>query len=273
MIRKVLYLGTVLALATVGLWAQGAGGAFMPSADYTVSGAWTHTGAQTFSGASTFSGNVTHTGVVQFGSTATAALNAGGGTAASPLTSSTADKNFLGFWTKSTATSGDSRGLYLRHYFMGAGGAGEAARLYGTVDNVAASAGGTVNGAHISLAFTDDGSAPGASHALRSTYDIAASGNPGGTASVIQADTNFGTSATVPTNFAFMTFDNVGVAPTTNGAPLLFSIVNPNTSTMFVSAAGTSAGQCAQTGGVVFTKTLKIMVGGTAYWIGLCTAA
>jgi hypothetical protein len=201
---------------------------------------------------------------------ATAAVLAGGGTSASPATTSSADKNFLGFWTKSTATSGDSRGLYLRHYIMGAGGAGEAARFYTTVDDVAAA--GTVNGAHISLSFAADGSATGASNALRATYDIAESGNPGSTAAVAQIDTNFGKSATVPTNFAFLRFDNVGTAPTTNGAPLLFNVTNANTSTMFVAAAGTGAGECAQTGGVVFAKTLKVRVDGTDYWIGLCTA-
>ena len=38
------------------------------------------------------------------------------------------------------------------------------------------------------------------------------------------------------------------------------------------STSGTSAGQCAQTGGLVATKALKISANGTDYWIPLCTA-
>jgi len=47
---------------------------------------------------------------------------------------------------------------------------------------------------------------------------------------------------------------------------------NGSSGDFVISASGTSAGQCAQTGGVVFTKTLKIVADGTTYYIGLCTA-
>lgn len=108
--------------------------------------------------ATTWSGTPTFTAIPSFiGATAgavTAALLLGGGTTATPCATSTASKNFVAFWTKSTATSGDSRGLYLRHYFSGVGGSGEAARIFATVDNVNAASGGTVNGAHISLSIT-----------------------------------------------------------------------------------------------------------------------
>ena len=70
---------------------------------------------------------------------------------------------------------------------------------------------------------------------------------------------------------AFFHLDNVGTAPTTNGVPYLFNILNSDDG-LFGNASGTGAGQCAQTGGVVFTKTLKIRVDGTDYWLGLCTA-
>jgi hypothetical protein len=39
-----------------------------------------------------------------------------------------------------------------------------------------------------------------------------------------------------------------------------------------VSTAGTGAGECAQTGGVVFAKAIPIKVDGTNYWIPICTA-
>jgi len=140
---------------------------------------------------------------LQFGDTTTAALRAGSGTSASPDTTSSADKNFLGFWFETTATSGDSRGMYLRLYFAGAGVSGEAARIFGTVNNVTAATGGTVNGAHISLSVTGaSGAVSGAGNALRATLGIGASCNPGGTLAGIQVDSDFDNTATVPANAA-----------------------------------------------------------------------
>lgn len=199
----------------------------------------------------------------------TAALMMGGGTATTPLTTATANKNFLGYWFDSTATSGDSRGMYLRLYFSGAGVSGEAARIYGTVNNVTAATGGTVNGAHISLSVTGaSGAVSGAGNALRATLDLGASTTVGGTVAVIQADSNFGASATVPATAAFFHLDNVGAAPTTNGIPLLFNILNPDTTTFFT-AAGTGANSPALAGGGVAAKAIKVSVAGTPYWIGL----
>lgn len=39
-----------------------------------------------------------------------------------------------------------------------------------------------------------------------------------------------------------------------------------------LSTSGSSAGNCAQTGGVVFAKAMAVKVDGTNYWIPLCTA-
>ena len=140
---------------------------------------------------------------IQFGSTEIAAETMGGGTASSPISTANADKNALGFWFKSTATSGDSRGLYLRQYFAGAGVSGEAARIFGTVDNVTAAVGGTVNGAHITLSAQGaSGAISGAGNALRATLGIGASCNPGGTLAGIQVDSDFDNAATVPANAA-----------------------------------------------------------------------
>jgi len=146
---------------------------------------------------------------IQIGSTTTAALQLGGGTSASPLATSTADKNHIGFWFTTTATSGDSRGLYLRQYFSGAGVSGEAARIFGTVNNVTAATGGTVNGAHISLSVTGaSGAVSGAGNALRATLGIGASCAPGGTLSGIQVDSDFDTAATVPSTAAAIAVTN-----------------------------------------------------------------
>ena len=49
-----------------------------------------------------------------------------------------ASRNFLSFYLENWATSGDNRGMYLRLYHSGAGGGGEALRVFTTVQNVAA---------------------------------------------------------------------------------------------------------------------------------------
>ena len=97
------------------------------------------------------------------------ALLFGAGTAASPATTATADKNFLEFRVENSATSGDNRGLYLREYLSGAGGGGEAARIFTTVNNVAAS---TAHGAHISLNFGASGTVTGQGIAGRNTLHL-----------------------------------------------------------------------------------------------------
>src|SRR5512147_241355 len=104
---------------------------------------------------------------VDFGNVVGAALLHGGGTSTYPLTTSTADKNFMGYWVKSAATSGTSRGLYVREYLT-AGAGGEAIRGYTTVSsNTPAD---TVNGAHISLDFgASAGNVTGEGQAVRAT--------------------------------------------------------------------------------------------------------
>jgi len=93
----------------------------------------------------------------------------GGGTSSDPVTTATADTKYMSFYLANTATSGDNRGLYLRFYLSGAGGGGEAARLFTTVNNVAAS---TAHGAHISLSFGATGTVTGQGIACRNTLHI-----------------------------------------------------------------------------------------------------
>jgi hypothetical protein len=76
------------------------------------------------------------------------ALLFGAGTSASPAATATADKKFVSLFTNSTATSGDSRNTYLRHYLSGAAGAGEALRAFTTINAVGVA---NAHGAHISL--------------------------------------------------------------------------------------------------------------------------
>ena len=140
----------------------------------------------------------------------TAAELLGSGNSTTRTSTSTADKNFIGFWTESSATSGDSRGAYLRHYISGAGGSGEALRAYGTVNNVTAATGGTVNGAHISLSVDGaSGKISGAGNALRATLGFSATPTTvGGTCAVIQVDSDIATGPTIPAGTAFLRFTN-----------------------------------------------------------------
>lgn len=188
----------------------------------------------------------------------TAALIMGAGTSASPATTATADKNFLGFWTQSTATTGDSRGLYLRHYFSGAGGSGEAARLYGTINNVSVATGGTVNGAHISLSATGASAAvSGAANVARMTLDLAATvGVLGGTVNVLRLDTNIPAGPTIPARTAFITTDNLAAQK----LDYLLNVTNASTA-MFAAATDTT-----------ISHKLKITVAGTDYFVALTAA-
>jgi len=110
----------------------------------------------------------------------------GGGTAASPATTATANKNFVEFRFQTTATSGDNRGIYNRYYIAGAGAGGESLRSFTTISDVAAS---TAHGAHISLNFADTGSVTGLGVANRATLHIPddASWAPG-TVAAMQAE-------------------------------------------------------------------------------------
>jgi hypothetical protein len=81
------------------------------------------------------------------GADAANALLMGVGTSASPATTAVADKNFIENRTQSTATSGASRSLYLRHDLAGAGQSGECLRAF--TDLTAAVS--TARGAQISV--------------------------------------------------------------------------------------------------------------------------
>jgi len=84
---------------------------------------------------------------VSGGAASASGLLMGTGTSASPATTSVASSIFMEFRTQSTATSGDSRSLYLRHDINGIAGGGEALRAFAKLSQNAT----TVRGAHISL--------------------------------------------------------------------------------------------------------------------------
>lgn len=155
-------------------------------------------------------GATTLTGIATLLGTATNALIMGSGASGANASLGSTAGNALEFYLNGTHTSGDMRGMYLRLYFSGAAGSGEAARIFSTINNVSVATGGTVNGAHISLGTSGASAAvSGAANALRATFGIAsASTNIGGTCSVIQVDTDFASGVTVPSNFAFLRLTN-----------------------------------------------------------------
>jgi len=93
------------------------------------------------------------------------------GDSAQRISSSLPNTKFLQFNLESIATSGDNRGMYLRTYFSGAGGGGDALRIYADVSAAAAN----VFGAHISAGFgesTSGGSITGLGVGVRATLGL-----------------------------------------------------------------------------------------------------
>ncbi len=114
-----------------------------------------------------------------------AAVLHGAGTSDLPFQALDADKNFMGYWVKSPAASGTTRGMYLRLYLSGGAG-GEAARFYTTVENDAPV--DTVNGAHLSLGVgASAGNITGLGTAVRATLHVP-SRSLGGTWAPLQAE-------------------------------------------------------------------------------------
>jgi len=94
------------------------------------------------------------------------------GAADDKITTAVANTKFIQAYLESTATSGDNRGMYLRLYFAGVGGGGEALRVYSDIVGVAC---GTVHGAHISLGMgesTVKGAVTGLGVAMRATLGL-----------------------------------------------------------------------------------------------------
>lgn len=188
-----------------------------------------------------------------------AALLGGGGNSSAPMSDNgVASKNFVGMWTKTTATSGDSRGLYWRHYFYGATG-GEAIRAWATVATTGVAAGGTVNGAHITMSVNTSSDVSGAGNAIRATLSAAAATRTlSGTCAALQLDSDIGANNTVPTSWSFIRVTD------TNSVKIPYLLNIPAASNGTIFAAHTTQ---------TMTHSIKIVdSAGTAYYI-MCTNA
>jgi len=99
----------------------------------------------------------------------------GVGTSASPATTAVASKVFMEFRTQSSATSGDSRCLYMRHDLSGAAGGGEALRAFTKVSAACS----TARGAHISLDMAAAGTLSGFGAGIDSQLMLGGAGYSG----------------------------------------------------------------------------------------------
>lgn len=199
-------------------------------------------------------------GIFTFQTAHSGLLHGAGASGTEHALGDTAD-NAMEYYLEGTHTTGDMRGLYLRLYFAGAGGSGEAARIFSTVDGVTAATGGTVNGAHISLSLAGAAAAiSGAGNALRCTLGIGTGVTaPGGTQAVIQVDSDIASGVTPPTGIAFLRFTNSGNV----AIPNLMRIPDAANGTIF-------AAHTTQT----MTHSIRILnASGTAYYVMVTDAA
>ena len=128
-------------------------------------------------GATHFSGPVVSgAGFVVGSADDTSGVYGGGGTSADPISlGTTADQKMYANYATVAATTGDTRLVYDKLTFTGAGGSGETLRAFSVVSGAVAATGGTVNGAHISLEINGTGggvSGAGRPHPTSSTAPI-----------------------------------------------------------------------------------------------------
>jgi hypothetical protein len=190
----------------------------------------------------------------------------GVGTSTSRAQANAASRNFLSFYFENFATSGDNRGMYLRQYLSGAGSGGEAARIFNTVNNVAA---GTAHGAHISLSFADTGTVTGLGVAMRATLHIANQATQAGTMAAIQAEINSDGATSDPAGSQLSYIRVVNGGNTTGGADVdddayLFDIQGHTIATgNMVAASATEAN---------YSHSIRARVGSTVVYL-MCASA
>lgn len=205
-------------------------------------------------------------GLVTTAGADSASVILGGGSASYPVTTTTADKNFLAFYTESTATSGSARCQYNRLYVSGSGGAGDAVRNFLTCETNTPNTSSALTGTHSSLNF---GSSAGNTYgtlgcATRSTLHIPDRGLTG-SATALQAEIYCdGASG-----------DVLGPTGTQNGSFIRFSLGGNATgiasiednANLFYLDGFTSA-----SGNVYYGNTLRISVAGTNKYLVLSDA-
>lgn len=179
------------------------------------------------------------------------------GNSASYFTWAAANKNAVEMRLQSSASSGDSRAMYIRLKLAGAGG-GEAGRFFANASTTNVATGGTINGIHTSLSVDASSSISGAGNAIRATLGAAAESRTlGGTAAALQLDSDIATGNTVPATWSFIRVTDSGAVRIAN----LLNMPAPSNGTIF--AAHTTQ---------AMTHSIKFIANGAAYYI-MCTDA
>lgn len=133
------------------------------------------------------------------------------GTSAVPLTSATADKKFISAYSTTTATSGDSRGMYLKHTLGGviaATGYGDGIRAYTIVTGTGYS---YASGIHATMQINAAATVTGSGSGLRATLGAAAASRTlVGALSALHVASDVATGNTMPSIHGFMRFTDDG---------------------------------------------------------------
>ncbi len=192
------------------------------------------------------------------------ALVMGIGNSTQRAVSTVASSKFLSFYFEQLAAGG--YGLYVRQYLSTAGIDGDAARFYGTVNNVAAS---TARGAHISLNFADSGTVTGLGVALECTLHIPNDATQSGTLAALKVAINSDGSTSDPAGSALSYIYVANQGDATGGADVdddaaLFDITGHTIATgNMVAASATEAN---------YSHSVRVRINGTSYYMMLASA-
>lgn len=188
--------------------------------------------------------------------------NAGGidyGTSSAEVTTATADRKFVSIYTKTTATSGDSRAIYAKLNLGGTtagAGYGDAVRAYAYVSGTGYA---YATGLHATCEIAAGATATGSSSGLRATYAAAAATRTlSGAIAALQLDSAIGADNTLPTVNAYIRLSKVSSVDFDN------FLVLPAAANGTIFAAHTTQG---------LTHSIRVIdSAGTAYYI-MCTNA
>lgn len=188
------------------------------------------------------------------------------GTSSSKVVESVANTKFWQMYHENAATSGDNRAFYLRLYLSGAGGGGEALRVFTTVKDVAA---GTTHGAHISLNFNDTGTVTGMGVAMRATLhlpDVALTSNV--TMAAIQAEIYSDGSSSDPGGSTLLSYFRVVNDGHANGK----ADVDDDVVLFDIQGHTIASGNMivAETDETKFSHKIRCRVGSTTYYLMAC---
>jgi len=130
-------------------------------------------------------------------------------------TSDDADLKLVNVISINSATSGDSRGIYVKHSITGVGGGGDALRAYCVVDDVV---GATARGAHISLGFDSSGTITGLGSAMTATLHVPATAGMTGTVCAVNAEIYSDAATSDPAGATSISFFRVANSGDATGA-------------------------------------------------------